>query len=413
MTTYVLDGVEFDDQSDECQSLLHRAHEARLRPLCLCVDSNDRPQMYVAYIGERYFVKRMPETGGHHAPHCESYEPPAGLSGLAEVLGSAIQADARTGVTSLRLDFALRKLGSRDAASGGSGESDSVKSESSKLSLRALLHYLWDKAGLTCWNPIVAGVRPWSCVQQDLIGASAGVRVGNRPLIEKLFVPEEFRSARHHEIASRRAAMLAPQHGRNGTSPKASAGHELRLLIGEVKEFERASSRATTICRALVEHLPDFPFVFPEEMNKRLQKRFAQELGVWDAVPDVKLIAIATFGVGNAGVATLEEMAVMLVDRHWLPFETIYEKSLIDLLIEGRRKFKKSLRYNVASSRPMATAVLSDTGKRPVALYIVPPTADEAFDEALEQLKHDSGADSWTWSLTDGSHQPLPSKVAS
>jgi len=47
--------------------------------------------MYIAKVGNRYIVKRMPDTGQLHSPDCDSYEPPAELSGLGEVLGSAIK----------------------------------------------------------------------------------------------------------------------------------------------------------------------------------------------------------------------------------------------------------------------------------------------------------------------------------
>ena len=44
-------------------------------------------EMYVARLGDGYIVKRMPDTGSHHAPDCPSYEPPAEFSGLGQVLG--------------------------------------------------------------------------------------------------------------------------------------------------------------------------------------------------------------------------------------------------------------------------------------------------------------------------------------
>ena len=46
----------------------------------------------LAGLDEGYIVKRMPDTGSHHAPDCPSYEPPAEFSGLGQVLGSAFSA---------------------------------------------------------------------------------------------------------------------------------------------------------------------------------------------------------------------------------------------------------------------------------------------------------------------------------
>jgi hypothetical protein len=76
--------------------------------------------MYVARLGasDGYIVKRMPDTGSHHAPDCPSYEPPAEVSGLGQVLGSAITEDPATGETTLKLDFPMSKMPGRSTDTG-------------------------------------------------------------------------------------------------------------------------------------------------------------------------------------------------------------------------------------------------------------------------------------------------------
>jgi uncharacterized protein DUF1173 len=81
----------------QAQQILADAHTHRVRPLCLCVD-NGVP-MYVARVGDRFIVKRMPDTGMVHATDCPSYLPPEALSGLGQVLGGAILEQAETGIT--------------------------------------------------------------------------------------------------------------------------------------------------------------------------------------------------------------------------------------------------------------------------------------------------------------------------
>jgi hypothetical protein len=127
--------------------------------------------MYVARLGEGYIVKRMPDTGSHHAPDCPSYEPPAEFSGLGQVLGSAITEDPATGETTLKLDFPLTKMPGRSTIPPTGGEGDSVSSTGTKLSLRGLLHYLWDQAELTRWHPGFAGKRTWATVRRHLLQA--------------------------------------------------------------------------------------------------------------------------------------------------------------------------------------------------------------------------------------------------
>jgi hypothetical protein len=87
-------------------------------------------EMYVARLaGDRgYIVKRMPDTGSHHAPDCPSYEPPAEFSGLGQVLGSAITEDPATGETTLKLDFPLARCPADRRCRQPGGESDSVSS---------------------------------------------------------------------------------------------------------------------------------------------------------------------------------------------------------------------------------------------------------------------------------------------
>ena len=67
------------------------AEAARTSALAACA-LVDGVEMRVAprRVSGGYIVKRMPDTGSHHAPDCPSYEPPAEFSGLGQVLGSAI-----------------------------------------------------------------------------------------------------------------------------------------------------------------------------------------------------------------------------------------------------------------------------------------------------------------------------------
>ena len=88
MPLYQIGGDAVEKGADNFETLLGVAYAAKERPKCLCCPGGIN--MYVARIDERYFIKRMPYTGDDHDPACTSYEPPPELSGLGEVLGSAI-----------------------------------------------------------------------------------------------------------------------------------------------------------------------------------------------------------------------------------------------------------------------------------------------------------------------------------
>ena len=165
--------------------------------------------MYVASFGDRHILKRMPETGPQHDPACDSDEAPYELSGFGHVAGSAIQENAEDGVTTLRLDFSLSKTGAKTtSAPEPGGDAGSVKTDGSKLSLRALLHYLWDQAEFNRWRPGMTGKRNWAVIRKFLDQAANGKTAKGKALSDILFIPEMFRSEREAEITQRRTAFM-------------------------------------------------------------------------------------------------------------------------------------------------------------------------------------------------------------
>ena len=107
-SVYEVSGQRFETASHGFAEAIADAHAAHQRPRCMCLV--DGVEMYVARLGDGFIVKRMPNTGSHHAPDCPSYEPPAESSGLGQVLGSAITEDPATGETTLKLDFSMSKI---------------------------------------------------------------------------------------------------------------------------------------------------------------------------------------------------------------------------------------------------------------------------------------------------------------
>ena len=103
----------------------------------------------------------MPDTGMVHAVRCPSHQPPEALSGLGQVLGNAINEETESGITALRLGFRMAKSDCNAAApvAANDSEADSLTADGARLSMRAVLHYLWQEAGLTTWTPGMAGKR--------------------------------------------------------------------------------------------------------------------------------------------------------------------------------------------------------------------------------------------------------------
>lgn len=390
--------IEGDDPT--LSDFLAELYESKERPVCLCTPEG--VEMYIARVGARYIVKRMPNTGSLHDPACDSYEPPPELSGLGQVMGSAIQENPEEGVTELKFGFSLSKApGRAPAATGDGAEADSVKTDGNKLTLRGMLHYLWEEAGFNKWAPGMAGKRNWYVIRKYLLHAAEGKAAKGSSLADQIYIPESFSPEHKDAITQRRLAMMS----KIAAPPRGV--RRLLMLIGEVKEI--APSRYGH--KIVVKHLPDCHFMMNEDLHKRLLKRFENELALWDAVDGAHLIVVGTFGVGPTGVSSLEEVALMAVTENWIPFEHIYEKGLLDTLTESGRRFVKGLRYNLHSSIPLASAVLSDTVPHPTALYVIPPAASDDYVQAVEALVAESHLPSWVWAAGAGAMPPIPGVI--
>ena len=355
-------GQRFEAASRGFVEAIADAHAAHLRPRCMCVI--DGVEMYVARLAgtsDGFVVKRMPNTGSHHAPDCPHYEPPPESSGLGQLLGSAITEDPATGETRLKLDFSLSKIAGRSAMPAAGGDGGSVASSGAKLSLCGLLHYLWDQAELTRWQPGFAGKRTWGTVRRHLLlGAENKIARGDS-LRSRLYIPEVFAVDQRDAINARRMAQWSHAIAAPGRP------QHLMLLIAEVKEIVPARYGF----KAVVKHVPDQAFALDEQLYRRLGRRFESELALWGAADDIHMVIIATFSVAAAGIPTVMELSLMPVTRQWLPVEDGFEKQLIERLVADGRSFVKGLRYNLGADSALASATLTDCEGLAPLLFVV------------------------------------------
>ena len=383
MAIYRIGGSTFDTDGPAGSALLAAAHASKGRPLCPCQGAG--VEMYIAKSGERYLVKRMPNTGGDHSPECDSFEPPAELSGAGEVQGSAIQESPGEDVTRLKLGFSLLRTGAKRAPEASGTEPTSVSTRGSRLTLRGLLHYLWDEAKLNRWAPGMAGRRSWGVVRRELLRAAENKEANGGALAQCLFIPETFVLERADEIRGRRDGRLASvKRPPKGPRP-------LMLAIAEVKAVAPARYGHKMTFR----HLSDFPFFLDDELHSALLNRFAVALDLSSAVEDSHLVAIGTFGLSESGLAHLEEVSLMVTASNWLPFETVHEKQLLDVMTAQGRRFIKGLRYNLPSSKPLASVVATDTAAGATAMYIVQPGASDEYRDSLDALIAESRFTAW------------------
>lgn len=390
MTIYLVAGKEVDSEDDDFQNYLASVHNQANRPLCLCKEGGI--EMYVTKINNHYTIKRMPNSGGVHAVGCSSYEMPGELTGLGEVMGAAINENLEEGTTDLKLDFSLSKGKKGKTPAISESESDSVKTDGTKLTIRSTLHYLWEQAGFNRWHPRMEGKRNWYIVRKHLLSGCETSTAKKSSLPDILYIPESFNLDQKAEIQHRRMAKFTPLMTAN---PNGS--QKMMIVVGEVKMIDKARFGQKIVFK----HLPDCHFMMNDDLHKRLMKRFDAEFKLWEALEDTHMIAIGTFGVNQAGFATLDELALMVVDANWIPIENQYEKEVIDEMVRQKRVFIKGLRYNLSQKRPLASLVTADIEPIPTAMYVIPPGASEEYIQDVDAMIEDSTFNSWVWNAAE------------
>ncbi|MBK8815369.1 MAG: DUF1173 domain-containing protein [Methylococcaceae bacterium] len=363
---YLIEGQKFSADDGELQPALASAYGRHSKPLCLC--KIPALEMYIAKVNGVYIIKRMPNTGCQHDPDCGSYEIPAELSGLGQFLGSAIKKNIADGLTTLKFDFALSKGVSRTTPAGTTQEKYSVRTVTKKLSLRATLQYIWEQAGFNKWSPAMAGKRNWHVIRKYLYEAAKDNTTKNVALDKLIYIPEAFDLDHKQDIAERRIATLSHLHEDN--KPQ-----QFMLIIGEVKEINSARFGY----KMVIKHLPDFNIMLNNDIYRHLCKRFDVELELWSANESGHLIVMGTFGINASGIPSFEEITLMMVTENWIPYDNADELRLITELTQANQRFIKCLSYNLPSSIPTASVLLTDKVKTATALFIFPSSAIESY----------------------------------
>jgi hypothetical protein len=398
MAKYLFGQHIYSPESDAWQRILQKAHAAKMRPVCQCTAQEQAPSLYIAMVRGQYVIKRMPYTGSHHAAHCEHYEPPPELSGLGQVSGSAIREEPETETTTLALDFALTKGRSRTPGTQTDVEHESVRSDGTKLTMRGLLHYLYDEAGLTRWTPAMSGKRSWFIVRRELLAAAFSKKTKGRNLSELLYIPESFSLEKAVDIKGRQLVSF---------SNLSSSTSARMLLIGEVKHLEDARFGKGMV----IKHMPDLKLMMTDDMAKHLTSRFTHQLQMWGQMETTQLIVIGTISRSAQGIFSLESACLMNVNSQWIPFENSFEWELLEKLHSSARRFVKGLRYNLPSSKTLASVVMQDTGDASAALFVVPQEFEASYEVDIEALSEKSNMPSWVWRTGSESLPTLPDRM--
>ena len=391
MQRFAIKGRVIDADALQLQDALAQVYDTPERPRCLCVPGG--VEMYVARHSQ-FVVKRMPDSGSTHHPGCPSYEPEVQQSGLGELVGEAIL-EREPGRVELRVDFPWTRLIGRGVPRGEAQEVAEVGVPRRRMSLRALMHFLFERAGFNRWSPAMAGKRNQGVLRKYLLEAAEEIMVKGVPLAERLYVPEPFSESAKAEAAQRRREKLAVLRPRDGQTP-------LALVIGEFK----ASEPTTQGRRVWIRHMPDAPLLIAGRSWERIERVFAPLFEARDADTgySVRLVMAALIRARREYTYEIDAASLMLASEHWIPVEGVHELPLIDALAAQRRRFLKPLRYDARTAAAFPNALLLDAGPAPVPLHVVSAFMDPKDRTAKEKTIAANRLDGWVW-WTD---QPMP-----
>ena len=369
------------------QHVLASVYESPDRPRCLCCEGG--VEMYVAR-HRQFVLKRMPGSGARHHPECPSYEPDERLSGLGELVGDAVL-EPNPGCFELRVNFPWTRVAGKGVPRGEAEEAAEVMVVRRRMSLRALMHFLFHTAGFDRWSPAMEGKRNQAVLHKYLMEAAEGMTVRGVGLAERLYVPEVFSEAGREEAARRRRAKLAVLHPRDGRSP-------LALVIGEFKGCE-ASALGRWIW---IKHAPDAPLLVASRTWERIERSFGALLEARhaDTGQRVRIVMAALIRARREHTYEVDTASLMLASEHWIPLEGVHELALVNALVQQRRRFVKPLRYDARTAAAFPNVLLLDAGPRPVPLHVLSPfLAGKERATKERALREEGGA--WCWGYGD------------
>jgi hypothetical protein len=390
---FFIKGSVYSADDANLQDALKNVYDTPERPRCMCVRGG--VDMYVAK-HRLFVVKRMPETGSKHHPSCPAYVSDSKQSGLGELMGEAIIEHSPESIE-LRVDFPLTRVLGKARVQGEQQAAADVTVPKRRMSLRAVMHFLFEKAGMNRWSPAMEGKRNQGVLHKYLTEAAEEITTKGMRLSERLYVPEPFSEASKGQIAERRRSKLAILQ-----SGSADAQFNLAMILGEFKACEATASGR----RVFVKHMPDAPLLIDTKAWTRIEKNFGKMFEARDAdtFRKPKLVICALIYAKRERTYQIDTASFMLTTEHWIPIAGVDEIDLIHTLVDQKRRFVKPLQYDSKSVAAFPNALLLDVGDVPVGLHVMSGFADPKDKVIKEKAINTEGNSHWVWRT----EQPMP-----
>lgn len=340
---------------------------------CLCCAG--QPRLVIRRRGSRYWLACWPGGGGDHDPGCRFFhhDSPA-TSGRDGYTRSAL--DELGGAARIRLADALT-TGPRRERDQPPEPTSTRTGHRHRMSLRALLEYLWERAELNGLGP-PSWERDWAACCRALHGLLAQLTINNEKLTDTLWVVPPYRKATapiHHALFRAFTDRLT----RSRTSARRG------LVLGAVKDLSPSPHGH----RIRLRHHP-VPLWLSTELLDRLTRSVPQAFS--DRRPTgSERVVLALIEKSPRGYHTVVAAAVMLTSGSFVPADSSYEVRMADALAAARRSFVKPLRYDsIDAAFPDFVLLDSDP---PTVVEVWGMTGREEYDHRRRDKRRYYGAE--------------------
>lgn len=387
---------EWIEQNEEkSQEIFKRAKGQR--PSCMC-----RPAgipMYLAHY-KKFFLKKMPNTGPDHAPHCPSFEPDPGLTGrgIYSKIAATEKPDGRLSIKAA-VPILIRAATGDSNPPQVSPSPGNPNAQKDEFKLTGVLHLLWERAGFNRWAPKMKNRRHYNQIYKFIYEAASLIILRRNPIKSYLYIPEPFKPDLVHEIDARRQRIFKTLTRTSHNEPKRM------MVLGEIRDFISGEE-------GLGIHLGHTPktltFWCDNKMSTKVEKIIAFATPDWPSVnPLLKIITLMTVEKHEKSKWIVHDITAMVTNKNYIPITSLHEATLTDHLIENDRYFYKPLNYD-SKGTGFANFLLTDTGDSPVPLEIF--QLDKGAATASQNMRiaeyEENNEKYWQWDVNTETGPP-------